>query len=66
MVSVYSGDMATPECDVSRVISFPVFFQVQFRDTEMKLAKMFVISQIPKLLVCLFHTSAVSYSLTRI
>lgn len=66
MVSLCSGDMATPECGVSGVMSVSEFFQIHFRGTEMKFAKMFVISQIPKLLVCLFHTSAVSYSLTRI
>jgi hypothetical protein len=66
VVSLCSGDLATPECGVSRVISVPVALQIQFCGTEMKFAKILVILQIPKLFVCLFLISAVSYSLTRI
>jgi hypothetical protein len=62
VVSLCSGDLATPECGVSRAISVSVFFQIQFRGTEMKSAKMFVISQIPMLLVCLFiHLQLVTH-----
>jgi len=44
VVGLCSGDLATPECGVSRVISVSVFFQIHFRGTEMKFARMFVIS----------------------
>jgi hypothetical protein len=66
VVSLCSGRLAAPECGVSRIIPVSVFLQIQFRGTEMKVAKIFVVLQIPKLLVCLFHISAVSYSVTRI